>query len=260
LFEAAVADAGAGVMGALWPGHRLQRLMQPVLVGFDGEHVIGAGADQIAGVCAGGVQRIGGDDPPSQIQAVQQRRNPGDLTRALVHLLLRQHPALPMGERGQQMHPGTAGAGEGAAQRLAVKGDGRSQPGRRSHMLPDPGTDRRIEGITVDGGQHPPHGGLIRSKVTAAAPSPTDPQQRQDPLRRISGPFGDRHQRPGPRRHRHGRDPHDGLQPVAYPARPPRIRHTSQIMTQVSDLAQTTDRTSGLNQTSQAANSTQNRR
>ena len=74
-------DAGAGVMGALWPGHRHQRRVQTVLVGLDGEEVIGPGADQVAGVRAGGVRsvspRCGGCWPPSTVMRWMRRSAPG---------------------------------------------------------------------------------------------------------------------------------------------------------------------------------------
>jgi len=74
--------AVAGVVGDgdLAPGQGGQLVVQGGLVGLDDQEVGGVlVGDQPVGVRTLGVQRVGGQDPPGQVQAVQQRLEPGDL-------------------------------------------------------------------------------------------------------------------------------------------------------------------------------------
>ena len=95
LFKAA--DAGAGVMRGVRPGHGVQA----VVVAFAGQDVVRFGAGQVAGVSTGAVRR----DPPGQTASVQQGLEPDDLTGSPLHLPLRHHRSVMVGEGDRQVHP-----------------------------------------------------------------------------------------------------------------------------------------------------------
>ena len=59
---------------------------------------------------AGGVQRVGGHHLLGQFEACQEGLELGDLTVADRHESLPHNRSVLVGERGQQMHPGAAGA------------------------------------------------------------------------------------------------------------------------------------------------------
>jgi hypothetical protein len=80
--------------------------------------------DKELGVLALGVQRVGGDDAPGQVQRLEQRREPGDLVGLVVHPDLAEHNTTALIEDGQQVHWLAVGAGmTGAPHRLAVHRD-----------------------------------------------------------------------------------------------------------------------------------------
>ena len=87
--------------------------------------------DQELGVLALGVQRVGGDDAPGQVQRLEQRREPGDLVGLAVHPDLAEHSTTALIEGGQQVYRLAVGAGmTGAPHRLAVHRH--RPPGRRA--------------------------------------------------------------------------------------------------------------------------------
>jgi hypothetical protein len=78
--------------------------VQSRLVGLDDQQVVSAAADQEAGVVALGVQRVGSDHDTGKVQAGQQRLEGGHFTRRAVDLALREHGAVMMVQRRQQVH------------------------------------------------------------------------------------------------------------------------------------------------------------
>ncbi len=77
------------------------------LIGLDGEQVVGllCGHHELGRVGVG-VQRVGGDHRAGQLQAGQQRGEPGDLAGGAVDLALGEHRAggvVHRGEVGEQM-------------------------------------------------------------------------------------------------------------------------------------------------------------
>jgi hypothetical protein len=89
---------------------------------LDGQDVVRVlGRDQELGVLALGVQRVGGDHRPGQLQRRQQRRKGGDFVGLAVHLSLGEYRAGLLVCRGQQVAGLAIAAGmPGAAHRLAV--------------------------------------------------------------------------------------------------------------------------------------------
>jgi len=66
--------------GDVAPGQGGGLAVQRGLVGLDGQDVGGVlVGDQPVGMLALGVERVGGDHPPGQVQPVQQRLEPGGL-------------------------------------------------------------------------------------------------------------------------------------------------------------------------------------
>ena len=114
-FLAAVA-ALAGLMGDgnLPPGQGGELGVQAGLVALDGEQVIRAASGQIGGVGALGMQRVGGDDSPGDIDAVQQHREHRDLVRLRADPHLTQDSAMSMIEGSQQVIARFAAAGRAA--------------------------------------------------------------------------------------------------------------------------------------------------
>jgi hypothetical protein len=109
--------------GDLLPGQELELVVQRGLVAFDDQQVGGVlVGDQPVGVLTLGVHGVGGDDPSGQVQAVQQRPEPGDLIGLGVDVDLSQDGTAGVLHRRQQVHRcGVVVAA--AAQGLAVDGD-----------------------------------------------------------------------------------------------------------------------------------------
>jgi hypothetical protein len=85
--------------------------------------------DKELGVLALGVQRVGGDDAPGQVQRLEQRREPGDLVGLAVHPDLAEHNTTALIEGGQQVYRLAVGAGmTDAPHRLAVHRDTACMP------------------------------------------------------------------------------------------------------------------------------------
>ena len=178
---------------------------QDVMRLLDGDHELG--------VLALGVQRIGGDDAPGQLQRLQQRREPGDLVGLAVHRGLGEHDARVLIEGGQQVHRlAVAGGMTGAPHRLAVHGH--RPPGTLAAscclaggLQPriQPGPDGGIERVRVRRFQDAADGGLIRRLEPPGQRITADAQSSQDLRRRVRDPFTDRGERPRPGQHcRHG--------------------------------------------------------
>jgi hypothetical protein len=68
-----------------------------------------APASQVFGVGALGMQGVGGDHGPGQVDAVQQGGEHRDLVRLGLDVDLPQDHAVPVIKRGQQVPPGLAG-------------------------------------------------------------------------------------------------------------------------------------------------------
>ena len=76
---------------------------------LDRDQVVRAAlAGQVLSMGALGVQGIGGDDRPGQVNAVQQRGEHRDLVRLGPDIDLAQDHAVSVIEGGQQVPPGTA--------------------------------------------------------------------------------------------------------------------------------------------------------
>jgi hypothetical protein len=93
------ADLHAGVAavvgligdGDLAPGQGGKLVVQRGLVGLDDQQVGGAlVGDQPVSVLTLGMERVGGDDPPSKVQPLPQWLDPGDLVGGVVDLGLGQ--------------------------------------------------------------------------------------------------------------------------------------------------------------------------
>ena len=61
--------------------------------------------DKELGVLALGVQGVGSDDAPGQVQRPGQRREPGDLAGLAVHPDLAEHNTTALIEGGQRLYP-----------------------------------------------------------------------------------------------------------------------------------------------------------
>jgi hypothetical protein len=130
--------AVVGVVGDrdLVPRQELELALQRGLVGLDDQQVGGVlVGDQPLGVLPLGVQRVGGDHGAGQVQAVQQRPEPGDLVGGVVHVGLGQDGMAGVVHRGEQVHR-WAGVVAAAAQGLAVD---RDRPPRRAGRRRRPG-------------------------------------------------------------------------------------------------------------------------
>jgi hypothetical protein len=215
VLDAAVAAVAGGIQD--WdsvPGQALAAGQQGGLVGLDREQVVGLfTGDQELGRVRMGVEGVGGDHRPGQVEPVQQRLERGDLLGGATNLALGQHRAAGVVHTGQQVHPAAVGAcPAGAAQRLAVD---RHRP--LPWPLPPVGASAVAavmalaagQGVGVQPGQGAADGGPGRDGEAAGgvmAGAEGDP----DWLGRISGPFGDRGDRPGAGQHRGGGQGQDG--------------------------------------------------
>jgi hypothetical protein len=97
--------AVAGVVGDrdLALGQSLELLVQGGLVGLDDQQVGGAlDADQPVGVVTLGVEGVGGDDSPGQVQRLQQRLEAGDLVGGVVDIGLAQDTTASVVHRGER--------------------------------------------------------------------------------------------------------------------------------------------------------------
>jgi hypothetical protein len=115
---------------------------------------------------------------------------------------LGQHRAALVVHRRQQVHRATVAVrclGAGAAQRLAVDGDGPSPADRGipTLLVGQPGADRAGEGVGVQASKRPADGGLGRDGE-AAGGVVAGAERGADRLGRVGGPFGDRSDRPRP--------------------------------------------------------------
>jgi hypothetical protein len=118
--------------------------------------------DQKLGSVGVGVERVGGDDCPGQVQPVQQGLEGGDLAGGAADLALGQHCAGGVVHRGQQVDlPAVA---FGAAQRLAVDRDCLAAL-LGAVAVAKPGADRRGQGLRVQAAQGLADGGLGRDAV-----------------------------------------------------------------------------------------------
>jgi hypothetical protein len=102
------------------PGQAGAAVQERGLVGLDGEQVVGllAGDQELGGVGVG-VQRIGGDHRPGQVQGGQQRDQARDLAGGAADVALGEHRAGGVVHRGEQVDL-PAVVAFGAPQRLAV--------------------------------------------------------------------------------------------------------------------------------------------
>lgn len=142
------------------PGQVLDLGVQARLVLHDQDVVRLLFRDKELGVLALGVQRVGGDDAPGQVQRLEQRREPGDLVGLAVH---RDRP------------PG--------APRVSCGLAGGLQPRIQ------PGPDSSIQRVRVGRFQHAADGGLIRRHEPPGQRITADAQSGQDLRRRVRDPF-----------------------------------------------------------------------
>jgi hypothetical protein len=151
------------------PGQAGAAFQQDGLVGLDDEQVVGLlSGDQELGGVGVGLQRVGGDHHPGQVEPVQQRGERGDLFGGAGDLALGQHRAAGVVHTGQQVDRAAVGGGPfGAAQGLAVDGD-RPSAGGGSATLPlsllvcQPGADGAGQGVGIQARQSSADAGLGR--------------------------------------------------------------------------------------------------
>jgi hypothetical protein len=130
---------------------------------------------------------------------------------------LGQHRAALVVHRRQQVHRAAACAcSSGAAQGLAVDGDGPPPTGRTIPTLPvgQPGAYHAGQGVGVQPRKGSADGGLGRDAAVAGGVA-AGAERGADLLGRVGGPLGDRGDRPGTCQHRGGRQAQDGGQRVA---------------------------------------------
>jgi hypothetical protein len=123
LHAAVAAVVGVVGDGDLAPGQALQLVVQGGLIGLGDQDVGGAFlGDQPLGVGVLGMHGVGSDHPPSQVQALQQRLEPGDLVGGGGHVGLGQDGAGGVVHRRQQVDL-WAWVAAAAAQGLAIDCD-----------------------------------------------------------------------------------------------------------------------------------------
>jgi hypothetical protein len=116
LDPAVAAVAGAVGDRDLAPGQSLELLVQGGLVGLDDQQVGGVlDADQPVGVLTLGVEGVGGDDSPGQVQRLQQRLEASDLVGGVVDIGLAQDTTAGVVHRGEQVDLPVAAAAQGLA-------------------------------------------------------------------------------------------------------------------------------------------------
>jgi hypothetical protein len=128
---------------------------------------------------------------------------------------------------GQQVYR-TAGTAcrTGAAQRLAVDGNGPPPASRGTPALPigQPGADRAGQRVGVQASKRPADGGLGRDAPVAGSVV-AGAERGPDLLGRVGGPLGDRGDRPRPGQDRGGRQAQDSDQRVAAATGSSRVGH-----------------------------------
>jgi hypothetical protein len=164
--------------GIFCPGQRFELPVQVWLVLLDREHVTRLVLGQPAGVFALGVQSVGGDDRPGQVESGQQRLEPGDFVGFTIDVGLREHHPGVLVDRGQQMHLIAWAAA--APQRLAVHGDHSAGygTGHGGRAVDQPPPDRGVQRVRVDPAQQPPDRRRVRRHP---GPGPRIPRRPSDP-------------------------------------------------------------------------------
>jgi hypothetical protein len=181
-----------------------------------------------------GVQRVGGDDGPGEVQTSQQRLEPGDLVGGTVDLALGQHRARRMVHRSKQMN--LAAVASGTPQGLAVDGDRGSSPPAGLVAVGEPRADHGGEGLGVEAGQGPADRWSRRNRPAAGERIAACAERGTHWLGRVSGPFGDRGNRPRTGQDRGGSDGEDGDQRMTATRAGPRVVDRGEISEQVRGL------------------------
>jgi hypothetical protein len=191
------------------------------LIPLQDEQVVGMQltGDQPGGLLRG-VQRVQGQHHPGHVQRGEQVGGDRALAAFVGDLPLTQHDPTVVGDRRDQEHP--PGGSDGPVQEFAVDRSGWQHPGwRRMRHRAERGAalfafDRsrglgdhrsrcptprhvrgvpaqgRIEGVTVEVGQHPAEGAFTGDRVPGAPGVEAGPQPRQDLLRGPGRPLPDR--------------------------------------------------------------------
>ena len=101
---AAVPDPGAaGLRQDLLPGQAPQWLAQFLLIPLHDQEVVAVGGDNVLGVGALSVHRIGGDDDAAQLDPVQQRGECRDFVALRGNLTLSDHGLAGVQRGGEQV-------------------------------------------------------------------------------------------------------------------------------------------------------------
>jgi hypothetical protein len=116
----------------------------------------------------------------------------------------------------------------GTAQRFSVDRD----RGHRISEAGEPGADRDVQEITINGVQATPQRGFARSLVPTAEAVVSCPQRLQDVLGGISSPLAHRGERPGTGQDRGRGDEQDRHEGMPHATTRPRIRHTKEMFPQ----------------------------
>lgn len=166
-----------------------------LVVGFDGEGVVGArGADRGGGLCLG-VHRINGDHGPGHIDGFQQVPHGGDL------VALGPHGDLPEGggpAQGRDQMGCPTGAAAGPAQAFAVQGDD-PQPLHQGQAGGGPHAQHPVEQVAVHTGE-----GAAEGRLVGCAPAHA--QGGQGASGGLGGPLADRGEALGSGQDRADRD------------------------------------------------------
>ena len=224
--ESAVTFVGGDIHGRdLLPEQLLELPVQGRLVAFDREQVVRPAGVEVVRVLGLGMEGIGGDERPGDVEGVQQRRESVDFIGLLADGGLSEDDAGFMIEGSEQVwRPAvnTAGTADG----LAVDRDGPRRLGpvrgcrilRRSGRLTarQPARDHLVEPVSIQALQEPTDRRLTRAATSDAEPDPDGGWQ-------IGGPLRDRDELPGPSQDGTDRDPQDGRELMSYPAWIPRI-------------------------------------
>jgi hypothetical protein len=238
------AVAGGVGDGDLAPWQALELLAQRGLVGLDDQQPGGVlVGDQPLGVLALGMHGIGRHDGVGQVQALQQRPEPGDLVGGVIHLGLCQDRAGGVVHRRQQVHRrGVVVAA--AAQGLAVHRDRPTRPAgcRRSRawgwlLGGQPSADGLVQRGGADAGQHTAHGRLGGWGERAGQRVAAGPERGQDRRGRVLGPFADRGQGPGAGQDRTDRDGEHAGQEVSSAAAVAGVGDVGEVGEQAAALA-----------------------
>jgi hypothetical protein len=117
--------------------------------------------------------------------------------------------------------------------------------GHRTGEAGEPGADRGVQEITINGLQSTPQRGFVRSLVTTMVAIPPCPQRLQDVLGCIPGPFADRGEGPGAGQDRGRGDEQDRHEGVPHSTTRTGIRHTDEMFSQVTQLSRPIGRHTG---------------